>query len=55
MSNHKAIIAVVSATIPILGADTGGMQPYFLKSKSFHFRTMEGLCEAVDTEDMEAA
>jgi hypothetical protein len=35
----------------ILRIDTGNMNPYFLKSKSFHFKTMEGLCEAADTED----
>lgn len=35
----------------ILRIDTGKMNPYFLKSKSFHFRTMEGHCEAIDTED----
>jgi hypothetical protein len=39
----------------ILRIDTGKMNPYFLKSKSFHFRTMEGLCESVDPEDVEAA
>lgn len=35
----------------IVRVDTGKMNPYFLKSKSYFFRTLEGLCEAVDTED----
>jgi hypothetical protein len=35
----------------ILRIETGNMQPYFLKSKAFHFRCMEGLAESVDTED----
>ncbi len=35
----------------IIRVDTGKMNPYFLKSKSYFFRTLEGLCEAVDTED----
>lgn len=39
----------------ILRIDTGKMQPYFLKSKAHFFRVMEGMCEAVDTEDVEAA
>lgn len=38
----------------IIRVDTGNMNPYFLKSKSYFFRTLEGLCEAVDTEDLEA-
>lgn len=39
----------------ILRIDTGSKNPYFLKSKAYFFRNMEGLCEAVDTEDVEAA
>lgn len=35
----------------IIRVDTGKMNPYFLKSKAYFFRTLEGLCEAVDTED----
>lgn len=35
----------------ILRIDTGKMNPYFLKSKAHQFRVMEGMCEAVDTED----
>ncbi len=35
----------------ILRIDTGKMKPYFLKSKAHNFRVMEGMCEAVDTED----
>ncbi len=35
----------------IVRVDTGKMNPYFLKSKSYFFRTLEGLCEALDTED----
>ncbi len=35
----------------ILRIDTGKHQPYFLKSKAHYFRVMEGMCEAVDTED----
>jgi len=35
----------------IVRVDTGKMNPYFLKSKSYFFLTLEGLCEAVDTED----
>jgi hypothetical protein len=35
----------------ILRIDTGKHQPYFLKNKSYYFRCMESLCEAVDTED----
>lgn len=39
----------------ILRIDTGKGNPYFLKSKAHNFRVMEGMCEAVDTEDVEAA
>ena len=35
----------------IVRVDNGKMNPYFLKSKSYFFRTLEGICEAVDTED----
>jgi hypothetical protein len=35
----------------IIRIDNGKMNPYFLKSKSYFFRTLEGICEAVDTED----
>ena len=35
----------------IIRVDTCKMNPYFLKSKAYFFRTLEGLCEAVDTED----
>ena len=35
----------------ILRIDTAKMKPYFLKSKAHNFRVMEGMCEAVDTED----
>lgn len=39
----------------ILRIDTGNMQPYFLKSKAHNFKVMEGITEAVDIEDVEAA
>lgn len=39
----------------IIRVDVGKMQPYFLKSKSFAFRCLEGLAEALDPEDLEAA
>lgn len=46
---------VIDSTHPsegiIIRVDTGKMNPYFLKSKAYFFRTLEGLCEAVDTED----
>lgn len=35
----------------ILRIDTGNLKPYFLKQKSFSFKVMEGIAEAVDTED----
>lgn len=35
----------------IIRVDTGKMQPYFLKSKAYFFKVMEGHCEAIDTED----
>lgn len=38
----------------ILRIDTGKANPYFLKSKAHNFRVMEGMCEAVDMEDVEA-
>lgn len=39
----------------IIRIDHGGMQPKFLKSKSFAFRCCEGQTEALDPEDLEAA
>lgn len=39
----------------ILRIDTGKANPYFLKSKAHNFRVMEGMCEAVDMEDVAAA
>lgn len=39
----------------IVRVDTGKQNPYFLKSKNYYFKVMEGICDAVDTEDMEAA
>ncbi|MGZ8887965.1 MAG: hypothetical protein ACXW1D_00235 [Halobacteriota archaeon] len=38
----------------ILRIDTGKANPYFLKSKAHNFRVMEGMCEAVDAEDVAA-
>ncbi len=38
----------------ILRIDTGKANPYFLKSKAYNFRVMEGHCEAEDAEDIEA-
>lgn len=38
----------------ILRIDTGKKNPYFLKSKSFNFKVMEGLAEGIDMEDVEA-
>lgn len=38
----------------IIRVDTGKMNPYFLKSKSYYFRSLESLCEAIDREDAEA-
>lgn len=35
----------------IIRVDTGNMTPKFYKSKAYHFRVMEGIAEAVDTED----
>lgn len=36
----------------ILRVDTGKMNPYFLKSKAYHFRVMESLEEVADLESM---
>jgi hypothetical protein len=38
----------------IVRVDTGKQNPYFLKSKAYFFRCMEGLAEAADMEDLEA-
>lgn len=38
----------------IIRVDDGSLQPWFLKSKSFAFRALEGLCEVCDPEDVEA-
>jgi hypothetical protein len=38
----------------IVRVDTGKTNPYFLKSKAYYFRVLEGLCESLDTEDLEA-
>jgi hypothetical protein len=35
----------------ILRIDTGKHTPTFMKSKSYNFRVMEGMCEVADTED----
>jgi hypothetical protein len=35
----------------ILRIDTGKHTPYFLKSKSYFFKVMEGICESLDRED----
>lgn len=35
----------------IVRVDDGSLTPTFYKSKSYAFRVMEGLCEALDTED----
>ena len=36
----------------VLRIDSGTFTPTFMKSKSYPFRVMEGLCEAVDVENV---